>query len=317
MHRLSRTVRIRKRPVLHSSSFEIWSFCSKIPIIDAHDQDDWVEQAYTSARQSFLELLRLWEALQLHWYLRAIDTLIARNIFQPLAARPEVNLLPKRNLWYYAARAKTTGSTCARKGSDTTPKSAPRSNFTTTGMMKTWESKEHHSLNAMLDKFANMSLVPATNSRKPVPAPLRTLTGRIEVDLKLSQHRICCAAEYGRRDIFEGIIRDILSKCPVEKGFTLILETALREAAWEGNLRLVRRLVAVDTDINVTYECGSSASLHDIMNRRIESAVYLVDIGAAINSRCKNGMSALHYASLCALEVAVRVLLDSGADCNA
>lgn len=69
--------------LLHSSNLELWAFC-RGPSDEIDVPGNWLLEAFANDRQSFVDLLRRWESLQLLLYLQAVHRLLRSAHAPPL-----------------------------------------------------------------------------------------------------------------------------------------------------------------------------------------------------------------------------------------
>ena len=95
------------------------------------------------------------------------------------------------------------------------------------------------------------------------------------------------------------------------------LEHQLQDAAFNGNLAEVKRLVAAGADTSARKEPGSSPLYCATVNQHEEVALFLIERGAALNRRGgpKNDTPLMNAASFNELSV-IRALLRRGAKTN-
>lgn len=96
----------------------------------------------------------------------------------------------------------------------------------------------------------------------------------------------------------------------------VINETALHEAALNGQYEVVKDLLSADADVNVLDPDGRTALMYATFNGHLEIAEILIDSGTEINLQDQYGRTALMFASSGPYPETVKLLLDHGADPN-
>ena len=93
-------------------------------------------------------------------------------------------------------------------------------------------------------------------------------------------------------------------------------EQAMQEAALNGDLAMVSRMITEGTDVNATDQEGRSALMYASFNGHIEVVRKLIESGAMVGIRDGVGRTALLYASTGPFPETVRLLLENNADPN-
>jgi len=89
-------------------------------------------------------------------------------------------------------------------------------------------------------------------------------------------------------------------------------------AAWHGDLREVKRLIAKGADVNAKVsKYGLTALMHASMNGDREVMQELLSKGAEVNAKNNDGRTALMFASIWDHPQVVQELLSRGAEVNA
>jgi ankyrin repeat protein len=94
-------------------------------------------------------------------------------------------------------------------------------------------------------------------------------------------------------------------------------EQLLMDAAYEGRMDLVERLVTEGTSAGTTNATKHTPLMWAAFNGHTEIVGYLIQQGASVDARDENGRTALMYASSGPFVETVQLLLDKGADVNA
>ena len=94
-------------------------------------------------------------------------------------------------------------------------------------------------------------------------------------------------------------------------------EKALLNAAWWGNINVVRELLDKGVDVNAKHRDGWTALMYAAKNGHTDIARLLLDNGADTDSRSKYKTTAVMHAAERGHFDTVNVLLDNGADVNA
>ncbi|MGB6064909.1 MAG: ankyrin repeat domain-containing protein [Desulfomonilaceae bacterium] len=94
--------------------------------------------------------------------------------------------------------------------------------------------------------------------------------------------------------------------------------TPLLDAASDGNIAMMRLLLSKGADVNSADKAEGATALIMIMRHKrasfIDIANVLVENGADVNAQGRDGYTALHAAAIAGNNVAVKFLLDHGAD---
>jgi ankyrin repeat protein len=94
-------------------------------------------------------------------------------------------------------------------------------------------------------------------------------------------------------------------------------EHVLMEAAFQGKLDLVEKLVTEGTSVNTTDPAKHTPLMWAAFNGHKEVVGYLIQQGATVDAKDESGRTALMYASSGPYAETVKLLLDKGADVNA
>jgi uncharacterized protein len=101
-------------------------------------------------------------------------------------------------------------------------------------------------------------------------------------------------------------------------GNSVITDTArnnlIFEASLNGQLSLVKNLLAEGTDVNIADEDGRTALMYASYNGHVELIKELIEKGASVNLQDSYGRTALMMASSGPYAAAVKMLLDHQAD---
>ena len=91
---------------------------------------------------------------------------------------------------------------------------------------------------------------------------------------------------------------------------------SIHEAAWRGNIKVVKQRIAADIDVNLKNERGSPP-LHLAVNfGHNEIAKLLIAKGADVNADGENEWTPLHFAAYRGRTIIVELLIAKGADVN-
>ena len=98
---------------------------------------------------------------------------------------------------------------------------------------------------------------------------------------------------------------------------TIFNGTPLNRAAWDGRLEVGQILLDRGANIDARDKDGHTALIHAVLKGHVEFARMLLERGAAVDARGSQGRTSLHWATEWKKPQAVQLLLEYGADVSA
>lgn len=273
---------------LHSRKLEQWSICRGTPI-EPFGENDWLTKADQKDRDLFIELLRRWESLQLRWYLRAIQSLLTREHLRVICRES----------------AKTESSAKIKRSK------APRSAHT---------APANVSLETRSDALTVTKTFQQEHFFDPGIFPVSEVCRLSfdQVDWIFTRH-ILWKGSRGEPCVYEQPLAEIRQRYKNDVDYQWALGLVLKAAvvcSWGGSV-LVRKLLAMGTDVETRDDAGYSPLLHAVLRGKQQIAVTLLDGGADILQTLRDGTSVLHLACMSQYPDFVRMLLRNGAEVDA
>ncbi|PTY41398.1 ankyrin repeat domain-containing protein [Brachyspira hampsonii] len=131
----------------------------------------------------------------------------------------------------------------------------------------------------------------------------------LEIDEYSKSTPLIQAIEYKQTDIINYLLDN-----NADVNLTLGYSTPLTEAMYDEEL--VRKLIDLGADVNLTTESGFTPLMASAGRHNIAIAELLIEKGADIEAKDDDGINALVYASTYNNEEMVKLLLEKGADAN-
>lgn len=277
---------------LHQNKKRAWSLSQELPPVTVVDPDDWVANAFAEAREAFINLLRSWESLQLHWYLAAIKTMLDREGRQSSACR-----------------ARTMGF--IRPLLDvTTLRQATHSGH---------YQKHDDSISALVQKFTRTSLASRAD-----PITSRLDPKSLEADEAINQNlsgawfKMLSEAASAGSEPFQNALTQFEAIHKGDAVYPLVLEKTLLLACREGYVEIARTLLDIGIDVNTSCEDGYSTLAHAIMSSESPKMIELLILrGGRLRQPHGVRSGVLHLAYQNGFVHFMREILRRGADVNA
>ncbi|EAX95924.1 hypothetical protein TVAG_360840 [Trichomonas vaginalis G3] len=94
------------------------------------------------------------------------------------------------------------------------------------------------------------------------------------------------------------------------------MQNRFHEAAKNGNIEELARMIGLGVNVDSTVEDKSTALHFAAYENQIETIRYLIDMNASVNAKNERGLTPLHIAASEGNDLAVCVLIESGANPN-